>query len=97
MTDAEGIRQWTVTGRVQRVGFRMFVEREATRLGLRGTVRNSSDGAVEVVAAGTSDQLEKLAEKLRKGPPASRVDSVSLLTDPAISAENLPPRFQITR
>jgi acylphosphatase len=34
VTDADEIRQWTVTGRVQRVGFRMFVEREATRLGL---------------------------------------------------------------
>jgi acylphosphatase len=52
---------------------------------------------VEVVSAGTSELLEKLAEKLRKGPPASRVDSVSLVTNPAISAEELPPDFQVIR
>jgi acylphosphatase len=60
-------------------------------------VRNTSGGAVEVVPAGTSELLEKLAKKLRKGPPASRVDSVSLVTNPAISAEELPPDFQVIR
>jgi acylphosphatase len=75
----------------------MFVEREASRLGLRGTVRNTSDGAVEVVAAGSADLLESLAEKLRKGPPGSRVDSVSMVPGTKISAEELPPDFHITR
>ncbi|MDA0676803.1 MAG: acylphosphatase [Chloroflexi bacterium] len=97
MTDADEIRQWTVTGRVQRVGFRAFVQREANRLGLRGTVRNTSDGAVEVVAAGTSDQLEKLAEKLRKGPPASRVEAVLPADDPRVSLAELPADFRIVR
>jgi acylphosphatase len=97
VTDADEIRQWTVTGRVQRVGFRAFVQREASRLGLRGTVRNTSDGAVEVVAAGSSDLLESLAAKLRQGPPASSVDSVSMVADSTVSLAELPSDFHITR
>ena len=71
-------RRYTVSGRVQGVGFRWFVEREARSLGLSGWVRNRSDGSVEVLAAGTRDQLGVLYDRLRQGPRAARVDDVDV-------------------
>jgi len=69
-------RRYIVTGRVQGVGFRWFVEREARALGISGWVRNTDDGAVEVVASGTQDQLSRLRKALAEGPRAARVDDV---------------------
>ena len=69
-------RRFLVRGRVQGVGFRWFVEREAHILGLAGWVRNRSDGTVEVLAMGTRDQLSGLRSRLREGPRAARVDDV---------------------
>lgn len=71
-------RRYTVTGRVQGVGFRWYVEREARTLGLSGWVRNRADGSVEVLAAGTNQQLNELYDKLKQGPRASRVDNVEV-------------------
>jgi len=66
-----------VRGRVQGVGFRAFVERRAAALGLSGYVRNLSDGrTVEVVAEGPREQLERLAEHLRRGPGGAYVHEV---------------------
>jgi len=70
------VRHYLVKGRVQGVGFRWFVHREAAALDLRGWVRNTEDGHVEVVAAGPADALGELAAALRKGSRGSRVDSV---------------------
>jgi acylphosphatase len=69
-------RRFIVRGRVQGVGFRWFVEREAHILGIAGWVRNNSDGSVEVLAQGTRDQLLGLRSRLREGPRAARVDNV---------------------
>ena len=69
-------KTYRVRGRVQGVGFRWFVEREAQTLGLAGWVRNRSDGTVEVLAQGTREQLFALRSKLQEGPRASRVDEV---------------------
>jgi len=69
-------RRFLVRGRVQGVGFRWFVEREAHILGIAGWVRNNVDGSVEVLAQGTSDQLSGFHSRLRQGPRAARVDSV---------------------
>ncbi len=69
-------RRFVVRGRVQGVGFRWFVEREAHILGIAGWVRNNSDGSVEVLAQGTRDQLSGLRSRLREGPRAARVDAV---------------------
>ena len=69
-------RRFQVRGRVQGVGFRWFVEREARTLGISGWVRNRSDGTVEVLAMGTREQLSALRSRLREGPRASRVDDV---------------------
>jgi len=65
-----------IQGRVQGVGFRWFVQREAAELDLRGWVRNTEDGDVEVVAAGSAGDLDELRLSLRRGPRGSRVDRV---------------------
>jgi acylphosphatase len=67
---------YLVKGRVQGVGFRWFVQREAAEIGLRGWVRNTDQGHVEVVAMGEPEQLAELKDALRKGSRGSRVDAV---------------------
>ena len=77
MTDLASLRV-TVRGRVQGVFFRSFVHSWANKLKLAGFVRNLADGTVEVRAEGEKQQLEKLVGYLRVGPPAARVDEVSV-------------------
>jgi acylphosphatase len=72
-------RRYVVKGRVQGVGFRWFVENEASKLGIAGWVRNREDGCVEVLAAGTKSQLDSLYDVLQRGPRAARVDSVQVI------------------
>jgi acylphosphatase len=69
-------RRFLVRGRVQGVGFRWFVEREAHILGVVGWVRNNADSSVEVLAMGSREQLSALRSRLREGPRAARVDDV---------------------
>ena len=69
---------YLVQGRVQGVGFRWYVHREAAQLELRGWVRNTEAGAVEVVAAGPAKALEELEAALHKGSRGSRVDRVQV-------------------
>jgi acylphosphatase len=73
----------SVRGRVQGVGFRYFVLREADYLGLDGYVANERDGSVRVVAEGPTDVLDALLERLREGPPSSIVDRVIEHREPA--------------
>lgn len=65
-----------VSGRVQMVMFRDFVQRRARILRLTGTVQNLPDGTVDVVAQGNKEDLERLIDKLHKGSILSRVDGV---------------------
>ena len=67
---------YLVKGRVQGVGFRWFVQREAAELGLRGWVRNTDAGHVEVVASGEQKVLADLKDALKRGSRGSRVDAV---------------------
>jgi acylphosphatase len=78
MDTARIFRRYVVKGRVQGVGFRWFVEREARLLGVGGWVRNRDDGAVEVLASGTQRQLGSLYDRLREGPRAARIDGVQV-------------------
>jgi acylphosphatase len=70
------VRHYLVKGRVQGVGFRWYVHREAGALGLRGWVRNTEDGHVEIVAAGDPEELASLRLALDRGSRGSRVDLV---------------------
>ena len=69
-------RRFLVRGRVQGVGFRWFVEREAHLLQIAGWVRNNPDSSVEVLAMGTREQLVGLRSRLQQGPRAARIDDV---------------------
>ena len=68
--------RYLVTGRVQGVGYRYFVLREAERLGLAGFARNLPDGSVEVVAEGAEEVLGQLEARLRAGPSFASVAAV---------------------
>jgi acylphosphatase len=72
-------RLYTVSGRVQGVGFRFFVNRAAAIEGIHGWVRNLPDGRVEVRAEGEFDALERFERKIRQGPPASRIQDVETI------------------
>jgi acylphosphatase len=87
-------KRYRVTGRVQGVGFRYFVWREAEVLGVDGWVRNMADGSVEVRASGSRDKLEELARRLEEGPRFSRVTSVSVADD---AGEQVLEGFEIRR
>ena len=69
-------RKWFISGRVQGVGFRAFVQHKAAALGLKGWARNTDDGQVEVYATGTEDRLEDLAATLHVGPRMADVRAV---------------------
>ena len=65
-----------VSGRVQGVGFRWFVQREARRLGVRGDVRNLPDGRVEIRAVGAAGDVGSLLNAVGTGPTGSKPDDV---------------------
>ena len=88
------VLHFLIRGRVQGVGFRWFVHREASELGLRGWVRNTDDGSVEVVATGPPEDLDELRAELKKGSRGSRVDHVIEHELDESEAANLPD-FQI--
>jgi acylphosphatase len=68
-----------ITGRVQGVGFRYFVERSAARYGLAGWVRNRIDGSVEAVAAGPAQAVEAMIADCQRGPSTARVDFLRVI------------------
>ncbi|GAB4164868.1 MAG: acylphosphatase [Rhodocyclaceae bacterium] len=71
-------RRLILRGRVQGVGFRVSLAREAERLGVSGWVRNRSDGSVEAVVAGEGPALDRIVEWARHGPPGARVAGVEI-------------------
>jgi acylphosphatase len=70
------VLHFLIQGRVQGVGFRWYVHREASELELHGWVRNTEEGDVEVVASGAPGDLAELRASLKRGPRGSRVDRV---------------------
>lgn len=69
-------RQLRIRGRVQGVGFRMYMVRKARELGLSGWVRNRSDGSVEALVQGAPDAVEAMVAWTRQGPPSAEVSEV---------------------
>lgn len=82
-----------IHGRVQGVFFRAETRRKARGLGLRGFVRNTPDGCVELEACGEMEKLEKLIEWSKTGPPAAKVDKIDISWD---LIEESPDEFEIT-
>ena len=80
-----------ITGRVQRVGFRWWARRTATRLGLSGTVSNLVDGTVEVHVRGTGDVIDQFRERLQVGPPMAVVETVEVIP----SVDSFPTGFHL--
>jgi acylphosphatase len=69
-------KRFFVSGMVQGVGFRFFVERTAASLGIGGFVRNLFDGRVEVYAIGSTEQIDSLRKALQRGPRMAKVERV---------------------
>jgi acylphosphatase len=83
-------RHLLITGRVQGVGYRDWMAREAGRLGLSGWVRNRADGKVEAVVGGSEPAVEALLTLVRRGPVLARVDAV----DERFWDGEVPERFE---
>lgn len=66
-----------IAGRVQGVGYRDWMAREAARLGVAGWVRNRRDGTVEALVAGDVAAVQALLSACRRGPLLARVDSIT--------------------
>jgi acylphosphatase len=73
----------TIRGRVQGVGFRAFIERQAQERALDGWVRNREDGSVEAVLAGASGAVGEVLEACRRGPAGAGVDGLELREEDA--------------
>lgn len=87
-------RQLRITGRVQGVGFRYALQREAASCGVTGWVRNRTDGSVEALVQGPPEAVESLIEWARRGPPGSRV--AELRTGPPAAEDDKPyARFEL--
>ncbi|GAA5235587.1 acylphosphatase [Verticiella sediminum] len=70
-----------VTGVVQGVGYRAATTRQAHQLKITGWVRNDDDGSVEAVIQGEPDQIDRMLEWMRHGPPPARVADVTSETE----------------
>ncbi|OQX28730.1 MAG: hypothetical protein B0D92_07425 [Spirochaeta sp. LUC14_002_19_P3] len=71
-------RQYIIQGRVQGVGFRWYVQRQASALKIDGWVRNRPDGSVEVWAEAPLAVLDNFQSLLQKGPPGSFVRNIEI-------------------
>lgn len=71
-------RRAVFRGRVQGVGFRDYVQRQATRHGVAGWVRNRSDGTVEAVFSGDAAAVDDVIAACGRGPRSGRVDGVDV-------------------
>ena len=72
------VKRFLISGRVQGVGFRYFVQSVAVRESIAGWVRNLDDGRVETAAAGEADAMERFERAIRQGPAGARIDHVAV-------------------
>ena len=71
-------RRYLISGRVQGVGFRYFIQASAAREGVQGWVRNLADGRVEALAEGEAEAIERFERDVRHGPPGARVSQTDV-------------------
>jgi len=71
-------RRFIVTGRVQGVGYRYYVQDHAAVEGVHGFVRNLPDGSVEAVVEGDDESVLRVERALRRGPASARVEHVEV-------------------
>jgi acylphosphatase len=85
MADARRVARVRITGRVQGVGFRAWVENEAIARGLDGWVRNTRDGSVQALFSGHAADVAGMLTACREGPPMAIVNDIEIAetTDPA--------------
>jgi len=67
-----------ISGRVQGVGYRFYMQRKARELGVAGWVRNRSDGTVEAMVQGSPEQVDTAVAWARRGPPSAVVADVKI-------------------
>jgi acylphosphatase len=91
MERKDDIRAFIIYGRVQGVGFRFWARKEASRLGIRGFVRNRRDGSVEALLAGTPEAVAEMTELLKDGPTGAEVKRIEKISPP----EKVPDGFLI--
>jgi acylphosphatase len=84
-----------ITGRVQGVGYRAWAIETAARLGLRGWVRNRSDGSVEALVTGEDDRVTAMIEGCRTGPFAARVATLAVSDADDDGSEGFRPRATV--
>jgi acylphosphatase len=74
-------RRFVVHGRVQGVGFRFFALECARAEGLGGWARNLPDGTIEIFAEGDREAIDRFEHRVRRGPPAARVERADVWDD----------------
>lgn len=84
--------RYIISGRVQGVFYRASAARQATRLGLRGWVRNLTDGRVELLACGEPAELAALEKWLEKGPELAKVTNIEVISEKNV---DLPGKFEV--
>ena len=80
-----------ITGRVQGVGYRDWMQRTAAGLCLAGWVRNRRDGTVEAVLSGSSVSVDHMIEQCRQGPPMAQTSRIEVLDE----SSEPPPGFAV--
>jgi acylphosphatase len=83
----------TVTGQVQGVYFRQSTKEQASALDINGTVKNSDDGSVKIIASGKHENLQKLIDWCCQGPPSAAVANVHVEKVPFVEFQG----FRIVR
>jgi acylphosphatase len=93
------IRQVTIAGRVQGVGYRAWIEHQARNHNLEGWVRNRRDGSVEALFAGPENLVSEMIARCRRGPSSARVDDVreEPATPDALNVRRPGERFSVLR
>jgi len=93
------IRHLSIRGRVQGVGYRDWMERNALSRGLEGWVRNRRDGSVEAALAGPDTQVHAMVESCWRGPVNARVDVIdqTQAEEPTLEQRRLGELFSVLR